>query len=77
MASARRSELAEVTEVDSLAPTDQPKLVVMHGRGGSGKSTLVRVIVERATEAGRNVSTTLIHRVRHFRLGTAGLGSVS
>ena len=28
----------------------------MHGRGGSGKSTLVRVIVERATEAGREVA---------------------
>ena len=53
MASARRSELAEV---DDLAPTDQPKLLVMHGRGGSGKSTLVRVIVERATEAGREVA---------------------
>jgi ABC-type sulfate/molybdate transport systems ATPase subunit len=44
MASARRSELAELTEVDGLVPADQPKLLVMHGRGGSGKSTLVRVI---------------------------------
>lgn len=56
MASARRSELAEVAEVNGLAPADQPKLLVMHGRGGSGKSTLVRVIVERATEAGREVA---------------------
>jgi hypothetical protein len=36
MASARRSELAELTEVDGLVPADQPKLLVMHGRGGAG-----------------------------------------
>ena len=33
-------------------PADKPKLVVTHGRGGTGKSTFVRVMVERAREAG-------------------------
>ena len=54
MASARRTDLAEITDMDVL-PADQPKMVVTHGRGGTGKSTGVRILKERAEEAGRPV----------------------
>ena len=54
MASARRSEFAELTDMDT-APAAQPKMVVTHGRGGTGKSTGVRILKERADEAGRPV----------------------
>jgi hypothetical protein len=41
-------------------PTDvidiaAPKFIVAHGRGGTGKSTFVRIIAERAQAAGRDV----------------------
>jgi hypothetical protein len=52
MASARRTDLAEVTD---MLPADRPKMVVTHGRGGTGKSTGVRILKERADEAGRPV----------------------
>ena len=39
-----------------MAPERRPKLVVTHGRGGTGKSTFVRVLLERAQEAGREVA---------------------
>jgi hypothetical protein len=54
MASARRTDLAEMTDMDVL-PAEQPKMVVTHGRGGTGKSTGVRILKERADEAGRPV----------------------
>jgi hypothetical protein len=34
----------------------KPKLAVTHGRGGTGKSTLVRVLAERAHDAGREAA---------------------
>ena len=55
MASARRADLAEGTHAE-LNPADQPKLCVTHGRGGTGKSTGVRILKERADEAGRPVA---------------------
>jgi hypothetical protein len=39
MASARRTDLAEVTDMMDVLPAEQPKMVVTHGRGGTGKST--------------------------------------
>jgi hypothetical protein len=53
---ARRTETGETAEVldrDDPVTTQKPKLVVTHGRGGTGKSTFVRVMVERAQAAGR------------------------
>lgn len=54
MANPRRAEIS-TGDIGDLAPSpDQTaKLVVTHGRGGTGKSTFVRVMVERAQEAGR------------------------
>ena len=40
MASARRTDLADTMDV---LPAEQPKMVVTHGRGGTGKSTGVRI----------------------------------
>jgi CO dehydrogenase nickel-insertion accessory protein CooC1 len=54
MASARRTDVAEVTDMMDVLPA-QPKMVVTHGRGGTGKSTGVRILKERADEAGRPV----------------------
>ena len=54
MASARRADMAEATDLEPM-PAEQPKMVVTHGRGGTGKSTGVRILKERADEAGRPV----------------------
>jgi hypothetical protein len=51
MPNPRRAD-AEVVELASV-PDEKPKLVVTHGRGGTGKSTFVRAVVERAHEGGR------------------------
>jgi hypothetical protein len=48
-------------------------LLTHHGRA----TPLLWLTVDTATLKNRNVSTTLIHRGSSFRLGTAGLGSVS
>jgi hypothetical protein len=55
MASARRADMAEPTDLEPM-PAEQPKMVVTHGRGGTGKSTGVRILKERADEAGRPVA---------------------
>ena len=55
MASARRADMAEATDLEPM-PAEQPKMVVTHGRGGTGKSTGVRILKERADEAGRPVA---------------------
>jgi hypothetical protein len=48
------------SDVTELPPrgvaSNQPKLVVTHGRGGTGKSTFVRMMLERAQERGREVA---------------------
>ena len=44
-ATGRRAELTVVEET--------PKLIVTHGRGGTGKSTFARLLIERAHETGR------------------------
>ena len=56
MASARRSELAEVTEVDGLRY--RPAQAAGHARPwrGAGNHASPRAIVERATDAGREVA---------------------
>jgi hypothetical protein len=41
--------------VPAAVPDDRPKLVVTCGRGRTGKSTFVRIMVERAQESGREV----------------------
>jgi len=55
-ASSHSANLAE-TDDPLAAPAQvadtRPKLVVTHGRGGTGKSTFVRVMFERAQSAGR------------------------
>jgi hypothetical protein len=53
MANARRAEIDVVELNPDLA--SKPKLVVTLGRGGTGKSTFVRVLAERAQLAGRSV----------------------
>ena len=54
MATPRRAEPTDATELNAaIAAGDKPKLVVTHGRGGTGKSTFVRVMLERAREVGR------------------------
>ena len=54
MANPRRADTGDVTELEpGTTHADKPKLVVTHGRGGTGKSTFVRVMLERAQEAGR------------------------
>ena len=55
MASARRADMAEAADPEPM-PAEQPKMVVTHGRGGTGKSTGVRILKERADEAGRPVA---------------------
>jgi hypothetical protein len=50
MANPRRAE-ENVTEFP--VPANKPSLVVTHGRGGTGKSVFVRVLLERAQEGGR------------------------
>jgi Mrp family chromosome partitioning ATPase len=55
MAGARRADMAEATDLEPM-PAEQPKMVVTHGRGGIGKSTGVRILKERADEAGRPVA---------------------
>jgi hypothetical protein len=40
-------------EVVALPAVEKPKLLATHGRGGTGKSTFVRAIAERAQAAGR------------------------
>ena len=47
--------MAEASDVEPM-PAEQPKMVVTHGRGGTGKSTGVRILKERADEAGRPVA---------------------
>ena len=51
---ARRSDPDE-TSVAAVIPLHKPKLVVAHGRGGSGKSTVLRYLAERAQDAGREI----------------------
>jgi polynucleotide 5'-kinase involved in rRNA processing len=54
MANPRRADVSDVTELEpATATSGKPKLVVTHGRGGTGKSTFVRVMLERAQEVGR------------------------
>jgi hypothetical protein len=57
MATPRRAEPTDATDLDASiaagSASNKPKLVVTHGRGGTGKSTFVRVLLERAREAGR------------------------
>ena len=43
------------TAAASVVPLHKPKLVVAYGRGGSGKSTGIRYLVERAQDAGREI----------------------
>ncbi len=53
---ASQSSRRAVDEPDtSVASLYKPKLVVAYGRGGSGKSTGIRYIVERAQAAGREL----------------------
>jgi len=53
---ASQSSRRAVDEPDtSVASLYKPKLVVAYGRGGSGKSTGIRYIVERAQAAGRDL----------------------
>jgi hypothetical protein len=52
MASNPRRVEAEIVELNT-GTQHRPKLIVTHGRGGTGKSTFVRAIVERAQAAGR------------------------
>jgi hypothetical protein len=42
-------------EVASVSAAEKAKLIVTHGRGGTGKSTFVRILAERAQDAGRDV----------------------
>jgi hypothetical protein len=49
----RRAEAEPADE--AVIPLHKPKLVVAHGRGGSGKSTGTRFLVERAHLAGREI----------------------
>jgi hypothetical protein len=57
MANPRRADTSDVTELDPVpSSATRPKLVVTHGRGGTGKSTLVRVLLERSQGAGREAA---------------------
>lgn len=47
--------MAKAAETAPAMATEKPKLIVTHGRGGTGKSTFVRFIAERAQDAGRDV----------------------
>jgi hypothetical protein len=51
----RPTEEGAVIEIDRVPDTPIPKLLVTHGRGGTGKSTCVRILAERAQAAGRSV----------------------
>jgi hypothetical protein len=56
MASNRRTtDSSDVVDIDPVTEDNVPKLVVTHGRGGTGKSTFVRVMAERAQTAGRPI----------------------
>jgi hypothetical protein len=55
MANQRRADTADTIELSPISVM-KPKLLVTHGRGGTGKSTFVRVLIERTRDADREAA---------------------